>query len=71
MADCASLRAVSLRVAVVGYLPSRCPVLESPTGWGVSLFALLNTLHSGPSSSLLSSELEIPVPISVPIEGLS
>lgn len=56
---------------VGGYLPSCLTVLEFPTWCCVPLLALRNLLRRAPSSSLLSSELEPPVPVSVPVGGLA
>lgn len=56
------------QVAMTDYLPRCCPLLGFPGGRRVSLRALL---LRKPSSSLLSSELEVWAPGSVPTEGLS
>lgn len=66
-----ALGAVPRAAEAVGYLPARCALLPFPAGRRVSLFALLNRLLRGASSSLLSSELESPAPLSVLVEGPS
>lgn len=58
-------------LGVGGYLPLCPTVLESPMRCCVPLLALRDLLCRAPSSSLLSSELEPPVPVSVPVGGLA